>query len=200
MAADGYHHGSLHEAILKAAVREARRVGPQGIQVRALAGSVGVSASAVYRHVPSLDALLAEVAQVARQQLAAHMAEARDRAPARRAIQARARERFRAVGRAYVTFACKEPHLFDTAFTPTASTPPQPDDPSAWQVLIEGVGELIDAGLVPAAAAERAALIAWAGVHGIASILVRGATITEVDTDDAITVVLDAIARSLETL
>ena len=200
MPTDTYHHGALHEAILDAAVAEARRSGPQGVQVRALAKTIGVSASAVYRHVASIDALLAEVAQIAREQLAAQLVERRDRAPSRRTRMARSRERFRAIGVGYVDFALSEPHLFDTAFAPTSAGPPAPDDPSAWQVLIDGVEELVDAGLVPPAAGEQAALIAWAGVHGIASILVRHALTTPIESDLAIDVVLDGIMRSLETL
>jgi AcrR family transcriptional regulator len=200
MPADSYHHGALHDAILTAAVDEARRSGPSGIQVRALAKTVGVSASAVYRHVPSLDVLVAEVAQVAREQLAAHLIEARDGAAPRRTRQARAHERFRAIGRGYVTFALEQPHLFDTAFAPTTSPPLRPDSPSAWQVLIDGVHELIDSGALTTTDVERAALIAWSGVHGIASILVRQALVSPMPADSVIDTVLDATMRALATL
>lgn len=195
-----YHHGSLHEAILEAAVDAARRGGPQTVGVRALAKTVGVSPSAVYRHLPSIDALLAEVAQIARQQIAVRLIECREHAPAHRTRKGSARERFRAVGRGYIEFALAEPHLFDTAFTPLAHPPPKPDDPSAWQVLVDGVGELVDAGLVNPRAADKAALIAWAGVQGIASILVRDALPAPVTASTASDVVLDAIMASLESL
>jgi hypothetical protein len=67
-------------------------------------------------------------------------------------------------------------------------------------VLVDGVGELVDAGLLAPGAADRAALIAWSGVHGIASILVRKALPDPVMPDEAIHVVLDAVMRSLEGL
>ena len=208
MAGNGYHHGGLHQAILDAAVAEAGRCGPQGVQVRALAKLVGVSPSAVYRHMASLDALLAEVAQVARERLARHMIGERDRAmtgagecgPHRRGDAERARERFRSIGLAYVGFALAEPHLFDTAFTPTQSHPTRMDDPSAWAVLTEAVQELIDSRAITTSDADRAALIAWSGVHGIASILVRQALVSPVADDAAIDVVLDAVQRAVETL
>ncbi len=200
MPADSYHHGALHHAILTAAVDEARRSGPGGIQVRALAKSVGVSASAVYRHVPSLEVLVAEVAQVARERLAAQLIKARDGAAPRRTKRARAHERFRAIGRGYVEFALQEPHLFDTAFTPTTAPPPRPDDPSAWQVLIDGVRELIDSGALDTSDVDRAALIAWSSVHGIATILVRQALVSPIPADSAIDTVLDATMRALTTL
>ncbi len=204
MPTRNYHHGNLHDAILDAAVAEARRSGPQGVQVRALAKTVGVSPAALYRHVPSIEALLAEVSQAARERLAAHLAEHRDRAPAHRTRKATARERFRAVGRGYIDFAVAEPHLFDTAFAPCTVEPPRPDDPSASQVLLDGVQELIEAGALRPAAADKAALIAWASVHGIASLLVRQAGthpgVPPMDDDTAIETVLDAVMRSVETL
>jgi AcrR family transcriptional regulator len=205
MPGDSYHHGDLHQAILDAAVAEARRSGPSGVQVRALAKTVGVSPSAVYRHLASLDALLAEVAQVARERLAVHLIEERDRAAPRGSRANRARERMRAIGRGYVQFALAEPHLFDTAFAPTAGCPPEADDPSAWEVLIVAVHELIDSGAITTTDVDTAALIAWSGVHGIASILVRQAMpspalISPLSNDTAIDVVLDAIDRAIETL
>lgn len=200
MAGDRYHHGALHQAILDAAIEEARRSGPQGVGVRALAKIVGVSPAAVYRHVPSIDALLAEVAQIARERLAAKLTEQRDLTPPRRTRRATAQARFGAIGRGYIDFALSEPRLFDTAFGPTTVCLERPDDPSPWQVLVDGIGELVTAGVVPADMADRAAMIAWAGVHGIASILVRQALTGPLDSDSAIDAVLDGIRRSLETL
>jgi len=200
MATDSYHHGALRNAIVAAAIDEARRSGPQGVQVRALAKRVGVSPAAVYRHFPNIEALLAEVAQAARERLAVRLTEQGDRASVRRTRKAQARERFRAIGRAYVDFALAEPHLFDTAFTPTTVTAARPDDPSAWQVLTEGVQDLVAAGVITESGADKAAVIAWSGVHGIASILVRQALNSPIDSDQAIDIVLDALMRSLESL
>lgn len=200
MAAGSYHHGALHEAILAASLAEARSGGPQAIQIRALAKKVGVSPSAVYRHVPSIDVLIAEVAQLARKQLAARIVAERDRAPARRTRKAQARERFRAMGRGYVAFAVSEPQLFDTAFFPTSASPPHPEERSAWSVLIEGVADLVDAGVVRPGAAADAALIAWSGVHGIASILVRRALVEPIPEDSAVDVVVDGLMRAIESL
>jgi hypothetical protein len=45
-----------------------------------------------------------------------------------------------------------------------------------------------------------AALIAWSGVHGIASILIRQALNSPIESDQAINIVLDALMRSLESL
>jgi hypothetical protein len=104
-----------------------------------------------------------------------------------------------AVGRAYIRFAVEEPQLFDTAFTPCAAPPPGPDEPSSWQVLLDCVAEMEATGLVTAAMAVDAPLIAWAGVHGLATILVRGVTAEPMASDAAIDTVVEALLRSVET-
>jgi len=199
MAGNGYHHGALREAILKAAFDEARRVGPAGVQVRALAKAVGVSPAAVYRHFPNIEALQAEVSQTARETLAEFLIAERETVTTRRSRTATARERFRAVGRAYVEFAQREPNLFDTAFGPAVASP-RPDEPSAWNVLIEGVEALIETGAIPSRDTGAAAVIAWSGVHGIASIVVRRALVGPLDGEEAIDAGLDGIMRAIETL
>jgi AcrR family transcriptional regulator len=200
VTAHGYHHGALHEAILTAAVDAAAEGGPAAIGVRPLAKAVGVSPSAIYRHIPSIDVLLAEVSQIARQQLAVRMIESRDRTRHRRTRKTFARERFRSVGLGYIEFAIEQPHLFDTALAPCSQLPPGPDEPSAWQVLADGVAELVDAGIVAPRAADEAALIAWSGVQGIASILARNALPDPFEDEHATSVVLEAIMGSLERL
>lgn len=185
---------------MAAAMREAGAHGPQAIGVRALAKAIGVSPSAVYRHVPSIDALLADISQAARERLAARMVEQREQVPAVRDRRARAVARFRAMGRAYVDFALTEPHLFDTAFVPTTATPARPDEPSAWQVLVDGVAELVDAGALRQDVATDAALIAWSGVHGIASIQRRALLVDPAADDRAIDVVLESVGRAITTL
>lgn len=200
MPSRSYHHGALHQAILETALEQAREEGPQAIQVRGLAKKVGVSPSAIYRHVANIETLLAEVSQRARQELAARLIEARDNAPNHRTRKASARARLRAMGRGYIDFALDEPRLFDTAFMPNSVPPPPSAGPSAWEVLVDGVQELVEADVIKASAAADAALIAWSGVHGIASILARGALVAPMDDDTAITVVQDAVMRSIESL
>src|SRR6478672_9796819 len=93
-----YHHGALHSALIEASIALAR----EG------ARAAGVSHSAAYRHFADRDALLAEVARFARNELGAEMR--------RRVNRTRdPRRRLRAVGTAYIDFALTEPGLFRTA-------------------------------------------------------------------------------------
>ena len=169
--------------------------------MRDLARSVGVSPSAAYRHFPSRDHLQARVAQIGREELARSLLAARDAVAARGSKAARAERRLTAIGRAYVGFAVDNPFLFDAAFARCEVGAPTPDDPDAWQVLVDVVGELVDAGAVPAARRDDAPLIAWASVHGLATILTASVTPTALDATahsaHAVDAVVDAVVRAI---
>ena len=68
-----YHHGSLHSALIEASIALAREGGPDRVILREAARAAGVSHSAAYRHFADREALLAEVARFARNELAAEM-------------------------------------------------------------------------------------------------------------------------------
>ena len=197
MARRPYHHGSLTEALLSAGTEAARREGVSGIAVRELASEVGVSPSAVYRHFPSADHLLAMVSQGAREEAARRMIAARDAVTARRGAANAAVARFRAIGSAYVQFALDEPNLFLTAFAECSAEPTGEDDPSAWTVLTGSIDELVAAGVLPRSLAGDAPLIAWSSVHGLAHILLEDPRFAPGGRRQAIDSVLDGMMRAL---
>src|SRR5580698_6568328 len=57
-----YHHGDLSNALVAAALEVVEREGVESISIRELAGALGVSRAAPYRHFSDRDALLAAVA------------------------------------------------------------------------------------------------------------------------------------------
>jgi AcrR family transcriptional regulator len=174
MTAPRYHHGNLRTALLEAGLRTARSHGPNALQLRDLASTQGVSPSAVYRHFPDLAHLTADVARLAREQLARHLQRAAEAQPAHGTPGTRAIQRFGAIGRAYVDFAVREPHLFDTAFLVADAPPSCEDDPSAWGVLNDALDVLVATGELLRDRRPDATMIAWSSVHGLASILARG--------------------------
>ena len=192
-----YHHGALREALLDAGLAAARAGGPGVLGLRELAKSLGVSPTAAYRHFPSLDHLVAAVSQRAREQLGGEMlaaladagVEAPDAASA-------AWLRLRAVGRAYVAFALREPGLFEIAFTPCVG-PDHPDNPSAWSILRGVFDDLHAAGAIDDRRHAEGPLIAWSAVHGLSTILVRQIQPHPVDEAQAIESIVDAVARAL---
>lgn len=58
-----YHHGNLRSALVEASVNMVRQHGIEGLSLRKLAETVGVSRTAPYHHFKDKDALLAAVAE-----------------------------------------------------------------------------------------------------------------------------------------
>jgi AcrR family transcriptional regulator len=191
-----YHHGDLHEALVTAGLAAAREGGPSAISIRVLAKATDVSPTAVYRHFPSLEHLVAAVSQRAREQLAISMGSAMDAVIAD-APATRAWERLLASGRAYVTFATAEPNLFATAFVPCAAPPPREDAPDAWGMLVSALDAVDAAGELAELPPGAAPFAAWATVQGLASIVGRASLPPGVSVADATEAVLDVLRRGL---
>jgi AcrR family transcriptional regulator len=178
-----YHHGSLHSALIEASIALAREGGPDRVILREAARAAGVSHSAAYRHFADREALLAEVSQYARNELAAEMRRRVNRAKD-------PRRRLRAVGTAYIDFALAEPGLFRTAFTSHPVTSRDTEDDRAtgredrshataiadpFDVLGQVLDEARAAGLLDPRRRPGAEIAAWSAVHGLAGLLLDGA-------------------------
>lgn len=61
-ALDAYHHGDLREAILAVAMRQVEEEGPEGIRMRAITRTLGVSSAAPYGHFRDREELLRALA------------------------------------------------------------------------------------------------------------------------------------------
>jgi AcrR family transcriptional regulator len=191
-----YHHGDLHQALVSAGLAAAGEGGPDAIALRDLAKAVGVSPTAAYRHFPSLEHLVAAVAQRARERLATAMRDAMDSVVATDPAE-RAWRRLRASGRAYVEFATAEPNLFATAFVPCVAPPPRDDAPDAWSLLVGALEVLAQLGELAPSARQMAPVIAWSAVHGLAGILSSTAPPGAVTPAEATEAVLDGVQRAL---
>src|SRR6516165_5044320 len=112
-----YHHGSLREAMLRAAESILERDGIRGLTLRAAAREAGVSHAAPKNHFGDVMGLLSDLAAVGfarfRAVMEAHISKS-DPAPAR----------LEAIGRGYVTFARTHPDLFLLCFAASVSISP----------------------------------------------------------------------------
>jgi AcrR family transcriptional regulator len=176
-----YHHGALEQALVDEAVRQVRERGADQVSLRGLAQAVGVSPSAAYQHFPDKAALMGGVCVAIGSRLAAVMQAAVDAVPEEG--DAGAIGRFLAVGRAYLTFALEEPHLFRHLFGPAGAQDgpydvkgehADPDD--AYGILLARLAELAERGLLRPGVGEHPALdvFAWSLVHGFSSLAVEG--------------------------
>jgi AcrR family transcriptional regulator len=198
MPTDRYHHGNLAVALLEAGVNAARTGGPAALQLRDLAAAAGVSPSAVYRHFPDMAHLSAEVSRTAREALATSLLAAADAVPRERDEPGLAAiRRLHAIGRAYIQFAVREPHLFDTAFMTLSVPPACADNPSAWDVLCTALDDLVATGELEASRRHDAPLIAWSAVHGLSGVLLRAVLPAAYRPDEAIEATLVGVRDAL---
>jgi AcrR family transcriptional regulator len=170
-----YHHGNLRVVLVDTAVELVRSTGPDGVVLREVARRAGVSHNAAYRHFDDRAALLAAVSDRAMADLESAMKERID-AVAIEEPAARAVERLRETGRAYVDFALREPGLFAVAFTSLAGpTHEVPETPAGPYAVLNGVlGELVEHGVLPPERREASAVACWALVHGFAELHLNG--------------------------
>lgn len=198
MPSDRYHHGNLRSTLLDAGLNAARLGGPAALQLRDLATASGVSPSAVYRHFPDMAHLSAEVSRAAREALARAMqsaAKAIVEDPKDAGIGAI--RRLDAIGRAYIAFAERESQLFDTAFMTAGAPPSCADDPSAWDVLIGALDDLVATGELHPSRRHDAPLIAWSAVHGMSGVLVRGMLPPPYQPEEAINATIAGVREAL---
>jgi AcrR family transcriptional regulator len=177
---DGYHHGDLRNALLGAAVRLVAQKGPEAFSLREAAREVGVSPAAAYRHFADKLSLLTALAVDAHGRLAASMEKALARVEGAPGSKSLAVARLFALGEAYVDFAVRHPEHFRIMF----GSPYEVEDfhpgcaPSgrdAFQILVDVLDDLVKAGVIAPAARVGAELVAWSGVHGLATLVVSGA-------------------------
>jgi AcrR family transcriptional regulator len=172
-----YHHGDLRNALLEASVRLVAKQGPDGFSLREAAREVGVSPAAAYRHFPDKLHLLAVLAVDAHARLATHMEKALSKLEEPPGSREHAVRSLLAIGEAYVDFAVRHPEHFRVmfqgevrgveGFKPGAATSGR----DAFQILLDTLDGLVTAKVITGEARVGAELSAWAGVHGLASLI-----------------------------
>jgi AcrR family transcriptional regulator len=172
-----YHHGDLRAAVIAAALRLLADRDAEAFSLREVARAVGVSPTAVYRHFPDKDALMAAVAEEGLAQLAASQRAASSQAGGGAAG-------FAATGQAYVRFALANPALFRLMF----GTPAR----SGWGKALQSRHDAtayLKTNAAAAAAAEPNGpsgpvleVKAWALVHGLAMLMLDG----QIPSDDGL--------------
>jgi AcrR family transcriptional regulator len=168
-----YHHGDLRRALIQAAVELCEERGPHGFTMREAARRAGVSSGAPYKHFRDQKQLMCEVAAEGM----------RLRTLAMDAALARAgddpRDRFRAMGIAYVTFAVANPGYFRVMNTAEYGDPKgSPEMSNAYQESDRLVRDLLrrghEQGRVRAEDPDAVFLAAQCLVHGLACMFVDG--------------------------
>lgn len=195
-----YHHGDLHDALLKAAERILERDGLPGLTLRAVAREAGVSHAAPAHHFGDLTGLLSELAAIGygRFGAALSVAAASRRSPAEGGL---------ARGHAYVDFARAHPAMYQLMFSAERLDMNNPVLRQAADASFSGLVAAINENRNDAIAENtltlgQAADIArvWSLVHGFAMLLIDGrlqGILKHLPAGTDATMLLDAMLRSM---
>jgi AcrR family transcriptional regulator len=182
-----YHHGRLRAALLERAAEVIAEGGVAALSLRGLARDLGVSHAAPSRHFADRAALLAALATEAFERSVALM---RVRSQAAGADPV---ARYRALGRAYVEFARREPAWFRAMNHPEVQT--FADEPlgkarRAWLVTLrDGAAAAQASGWHPEADLESLVAFSIAAAMGAATLFSEPRLSQHLESDD-----LDALA------
>jgi AcrR family transcriptional regulator len=203
-----YHHGNLREALAGAAAELAATGGPDAVTIRGAAREVGVTPTAAYRHFANQ----ADLFHAAKAQAMAGMTEAMAgflaEVPTEGDEVELALARLTSTGRGYIRFALDQPGVFRTCFT-GGLVAPDDDEPEPLQLaekapyalLGEMLDRLVEVGYLDPADRPGAEAGPWAGVHGLALLLIDGPLrrLGEAEREVAIDRTLALIAQGLAT-
>jgi AcrR family transcriptional regulator len=166
-----YHHTELKQTLLDAAVALIAEVGPQAFTLREVARRAGVSHNAPYRHFTDKDDLLAAVAAQGFDRLTESMQKSMLKGHT-------AAERLRLAGRGYVQFALSWPQHILVMFDGPRVQAPRPEHAAAarraFQTLLDAIAAVQSEGALPKGDPQAYAVVAWAGVHGLAKLAISG--------------------------
>jgi AcrR family transcriptional regulator len=166
-----YHHGSLKQALIDAAIELLAEGGPAALTLTEAAKRVGVTPAASYRHFSGRDELMAELARRGFEMFGEQIETAWDegRPDARIAMQR--------MSAAYLQFAREEPGLYSAMFGAAATlAAPEPAAAAdhALEILWRAVVAYLQHSGVQAQGARNLALQLWALSHGVAMLSISG--------------------------
>jgi len=165
-----YHHGDLHEALLKAAERVLERDGLAGLTLRAVAREAGVSHAAPTHHFGDLTGLLSELAAIGFRMFNVAMVAAR-------ASETHPMMKAMATAKAYVVYAQAHPDMYSLMFRNERIDMTRPSLHEAASASFQGLANSAGAsGEAETLSLEQAAVIArnWSLVHGFTMLLLDG--------------------------
>lgn len=165
-----YHHGDLRSALIELASHELERAGPDALALRSLANELGVSQPAFYRHFPSKEALIDELAAIGFVDLYDVLAFASGASP---------RDRLLSLALSYFRFGLAKPQRYRLMFArPVAEKRRDPRlapmAEASRSALTAAVAEYLALNGEAEASAEVLALAIWSACHGLILLISDG--------------------------
>jgi AcrR family transcriptional regulator len=194
-----YHHGDLHDTLLKAAETVLERDGLAGLTLRAVAREAGVSHAAPTHHFGDLTGLVSELAAIGFRQFNAAMTVAGS-------TEGSGVEKAMARATAYVAYAQAHPGIYGLMFRTERLDMTRPSLHEAASASFAGLAGAIGASRgeqisEQALSIDQAAAIvrAWSLVHGFTTLLLDGRladVLRRLPTGTTAEMLLDAMLRS----
>lgn len=162
---------SGRDLLTRAALAELTKsaAGPGAVSLRAIARRAGLSHNAATYHFGDRAGLFTAVAVLGFRRLETALTEAAT------AAVAAGQDPFAGLGRAYLDFGLAEPNLLDLMFRTDLLRPDDAALQAAEQATFGALTGVMSDGGRPAGAPEDLAMVAWAFVHGLASLARYGA-------------------------
>jgi AcrR family transcriptional regulator len=162
---------SLRHKIFEAARELYLKEGVEGVSMRKVADSVGISATAIYRHFESKDVLIQAVVVEGLTVLEDHLKPA--------LAAGTAYERLRALIDGFLEFALAKPQFFDAAFLIPNPIGPFGDEIvkhnwTTFQIALEQIAECMERGVFRRDDPMETAITIWAEVHGLVTLYRTG--------------------------
>jgi AcrR family transcriptional regulator len=167
-----YHHGNLETALVDAAITLVRKYGPDQLSLRAVSAEIGVSPSASYHHFRDKDALVTAISNALFDRLATMQEKAIAKIKGNGATASI--KKFEEMGSAYFAWATSEPNLYRLMFGGYCEINMEEHDSKAWNLLREGLDELMAHGVIDKSARNGGEVIVWSAVHGASSLAIEG--------------------------
>ncbi|HET6583171.1 MAG TPA: TetR/AcrR family transcriptional regulator [Nannocystaceae bacterium] len=163
----------LHDAIVRSGIELGSELGEEGLTMRAIAGKLGISATALYQHFESKASILREIRLHAIRMLM-------DRLDTTHDLEDCA-TRLREISRLYLRFSRNNPWLYKLLFQSEdldwAALPEEErrDAMQPYEHTRRTFADGVAAGVFRSDLdVDQAALLTWASLHGLASLVLQG--------------------------
>ncbi|MDD5212652.1 MAG: WHG domain-containing protein [Sulfuricurvum sp.] len=194
-----YHHGNLKEELLQTATDMIDKEGIDSITLRDLTQRLGTSRTAVYRHFASKEALILGVIERGYEQLDLMFT------PIFQESTKSVAQRFNAMARAYLDFAIEHPNIYRLLFGDKYHKEREElcdyKDESQATGLYALIGLLVEGqeegSIAPVNPMVQAAM-AWASIHGLASLLIDGHLMMSDNIEAIYEYSIDALLKGLK--
>ena len=169
-----YHHGNLKEEFITIAMDFIAKEDVEKLTLKVLADATGTSRSAIYKHFKNKDALIETIIEKGLDRFDA------ETTPYFKDESKSLVDRFYLTGKLYVEFARKNPNLYRLLFGKKYAHIREEmlsikhQDCSGFSALQKAVEEGQKQGILKKEDSYRQAIVIWAMMHGISSLIIDG--------------------------